>query len=150
MIVDFSLPRAASESVAALKELSTELEPFRRSPRAETESPSINAMVACIHQQVFDPRFDVGALRRYCRIRDNNSSSRFRQLLGVTPRVYIECLRLTAAAELLRRHPGIPALDIGLLVGYEHPQTFYRAFRRHYGFPPGEARKRLENARPKG
>ena len=105
-----------------------------------SRSRGIDEMLACIHRHVFETGFNVGELRRRCRISDNNQSSHFRLSVGLTPREYIETLRLDAAFLLLRRHPEANILDIGYLVGYEHPQTFYRAFRRRYRCNPGEVR----------
>lgn len=109
--------------------------------RPKTGHRGIDEMLECIHEHVFEHDFNVGRLRELCRIRDNNQSSRFRLLVGEPPRAYIERLRLEAAFQLLQEHPETNALDIGFLVGYEHPQTFYRAFQRRFDSPPGEVRE---------
>ena len=108
----------------------------------QTRNRVINEMIICIHRHVFEPDFNVARLRRLCRIADNNISSRFRLLTGRTPREYIEMLRMDTAARALRESPEANVLDIAYLVGYEHPQTFYRAFQRRFGGPPGEVLER--------
>ena len=130
---------------SSLERLHAELGERNPSVRRCIRSRTVDSMLDCIHRHVFETDFDVAKLRRLCRIADNNQSSRFRLLVGLTPRAYIERLRLDAAACLLREHPDANVLDIAYLVGYEHPQTFYRAFRRRFGGPPGEV---LERNRP--
>ena len=122
-------------------QLAGHLPNFELQTQPRTTCRTVDRMLDCIHRHVFEPDFNVDALRRRCRIGDNNRSSRFRFLVGHTPRAYIEQLRLATAADLLHEHPEANVLDIAYLVGYEHPQTFYRAFRRHFGSPPGAVRK---------
>ncbi len=105
----------------------------------EIQDHHIARILLHIHRDPFTVELNVSQVRRCCRIRDNNISSRFRYLLGKTIRTYIEDLRLKAACHLLQASPtGI--FDIALAVGYAHPQTFYNAFRRHFRCTPAEYR----------
>lgn len=101
----------------------------------------VATLVAFIHDHIFDRRLNVQTAKAACGIRDNNVSTRFRLALGMTARAYIEHLRIDAAAQLLRGH-HIGVLDIALAVGYEHPQTFYVAFRRQHACTPSRYRCR--------
>lgn len=102
---------------------------------------NVARLIAFIHDHVFDRRLNVQRAKTACGIRDNNVSTRFRQAIGMTARAYIEHLRIDAAAQLLRSH-RIGVLDIALAVGYEHPQTFYLAFRRQHACTPSRYRRR--------
>jgi len=88
-----------------------------------------------VHTHLFDSTLNVKRVKQCCRIRNNNISTRFRISVGLGIREYIEALRLETALSLLRRH-RFEIYLIGMAVGYEHQETFCRAFQRHFGFPP--------------
>lgn len=52
----------------------------------------------------------------------------------------VQQTQLEAAADLLR-NPDVTTLDVAYAVGYEHPSSFSRAFRRFAGMTPREYRK---------
>lgn len=118
------------------------LEDIRRErpPRLRELPRDIREILDYIDREIFDSRLNVAVLKSRCRIRDNNISSRFRYLMGVTIKAYIEDLRLRAAERLLRQG-DLNVFDVAASVGYYHPQTFYRAFQRKYQCTPSEYRK---------
>ncbi len=91
--------------------------------------------LAFIEQHAFDPTFSVKQLKRRCRLKNNNISSRFKLYVGLGIQRYVEKRRIEAAKKLL-------ALDqfgiyhIAVAVGYAHHETFCRAFRRVEGCAP--------------
>ena len=119
-----------------------ELEDFLREV---SEAPSdsiaweIREVLEHVHANLFDPRLNVGSVRRECRLRNNNISSRFRCSVGLGPREYIEAARIEAARRLLR-HRDLEIYLIAMAVGYDHQETFCRAFQRQMGCPPSEWR----------
>jgi len=64
----------------------------------------------------------------------------------MTIREYIECLRVKTACTLLDRG-AMNATDAGYAVGYEHIQTFYRAFKRRLSCTPGEYLAQVQRTR---
>jgi AraC-like DNA-binding protein len=123
------------------------LEDFRCSRIADREDlpREIREALAHIHQNPFDLQLNVRHLKCRCRIRDNNFSSRFRYLIGMTVKQYVETLRMEAAACLLREE-RIGIFDVSISVGYYNLQTFYRAFERRYGCTPAEYRRSLHSS----
>jgi AraC-like DNA-binding protein len=119
------------------------LEDFRLEHRLKNNNlpRAVRDVLDCINEALFDSRLNVRFLKVHCRIRDNNISSRFRYVTGVTIKDYIEGLRLEAA-ELLLRERAISIFDVAASVGYYHPQTFYRAFQRKYGCTPAAYREK--------
>ena len=99
----------------------------------------MSRILAEIHRDPFDPDLDVRNLRRRCRLKDNNVSSRFRFAVGVTMREYIEEIRLQAARRLIDES-RISVFEISLAVGYKHPQTFHSAFLRRFRHTPASRR----------
>ncbi|MEM8933561.1 MAG: AraC family transcriptional regulator [Acidobacteriota bacterium] len=111
-----------------------------RQPAAPELALDIRRLLHAIHEDPFDSDLSVRSLKQRCRIRDNNVSSRFRFVLGVTIRHYIEILRLEAAVLLLTRLE-VGVFDIALSIGYQNPQTFYNAFRRCFDCTPSDFRQ---------
>jgi AraC-like DNA-binding protein len=95
----------------------------------------VRTMLVYIHEHLFSWNLNATAVRRGCRLRNNNVTSRFRCAVGVGLREYIEAGRVAAAKRLLR-HPDLEIYLIAMAVGYEHPETFCRAFRRRSGCTP--------------
>ncbi len=104
-------------------------------PQAGCLPRDIAAVLGFIHNHVFESSLNVNTVKHGCRIRNNNISTRFRTFVGLGIREYIERLRMHAASRLLRSH-RFEVYLIGMAVGYEHQETFCRAFRRHFGYPP--------------
>jgi len=66
----------------------------------------------------------------------------FKQETAVTPRVFLEKIRMDRAAHLLM-HTGLSNLDICYEVGFHSPSSFYKAFRQARGCSPSEYRKTI-------
>jgi AraC-like DNA-binding protein len=92
-----------------------------------------------VHENLFDSELNVSTVRRDCRLRNNNISSRFRCSVGLGLRDYIEAARIEAASRLLR-HRDLEIYLISMAVGYDHQETFCRAFQRRKGCTPSEYR----------
>ena len=133
------------------RRVNAELETFQA--EIEPQGPWLpleaQGMLECIHENLFDPELSVKTLRARCGLRDNNVSSRFRWVTGKTIREYIESLRMEAASFLLRRC-DCAVFDVALSVGYNHPQTFYRAFEKTFDCTPAVYRERFNDGRGDG
>ncbi len=66
---------------------------------------------------------------------------RFAQVLGVSPRQYILDERMKLAAALLR-DGDLTSAQVAIRVGYDAPEAFSRAFKKHFGVPPRQWRDR--------
>jgi AraC-like DNA-binding protein len=129
--------------ISCCSEIDGELRRFQqpRTPALDGRSWHIRRLLQCIHERTFDPKLNVNNLKRNCSVRDHNISSRFKHETGVSIKRYIEDLRLDAAEHLLQ-HGAFSAAEVAQCVGYEHLQTFYRAFTRRFDCTPGVARRR--------
>ena len=118
------------------------LEQFRQTRLPVSGLPrDVEEVLRSIHGALFDPGLSVSSIKIQCGIRNNNFSTRFRRLLGVGIREYIEELRMQAADRLLRDH-GLEVYLVASAVGYDHQETFHRAFLRRFGRTPSEHRLR--------
>ena len=95
-----------------------------------------------IHSSFKNKNLSAKTLKRGCEIHDNNFSSVFRREVGMTIKDYIEHLRIETACALLGEG-SMTAVDVGYAVGYEHIQTFYRAFRRRMACTPRQYQQKL-------
>jgi AraC-like DNA-binding protein len=63
----------------------------------------------------------------------------FQKLAYMPPLEFLTELRLELARRKLATS-GLPLGEIAAEIGYQSESAFSRAFRRRFGFPPGEAR----------
>jgi AraC-like DNA-binding protein len=132
-----------------LERIERELEAFRASlPRVPPGLPrDVSLLLEHIHEGLFDPGLSIASARRACGLRSNNVSGRFRRSLGIAPRQYLERLRIYAASYLLRLD-GPPVYIVAAAVGYEHAETFARAFSRTTGMTATELQSRAATGAP--
>lgn len=109
-------------------------------PLPEARCPKVRGLIQHIHARLFEPDLNVKLLKAACHIHDNNISSHFRFMMGVSIKQYIETLRMQSAGRLLRES-SLPIFDVARLLGYDHLQTFYSAFRRQFGCTPAAYRE---------
>ena len=64
----------------------------------------------------------------------------FRKSMSVSPHQYFLNRRIERAKQLLS-NPKLSVVDVGLQVGFDHPNNFARAFRRLAGLSPTEFRR---------
>jgi len=64
----------------------------------------------------------------------------FRLLLGEPPQSYLTRLRLQQAKQLLQQ--GMSVMAVAEKAGYQAEEAFAKAFKRQFGYGPGQARKR--------
>lgn len=76
-------------------------------------------------------------------------TERFRHFLGLPPMRYLAQLRLQVAAQRMRSSDA-PIKAIVEEAGYESEAAFGRAFKRCFGAPPGEWRRRQAPTPPRG
>lgn len=67
-------------------------------------------------------------------------AARFVRLTGVSPMAYLSRVRMQKAAGLLRSQ-GASLADAAAASGYQSEAAFSKAFRRHFGAPPGQYRR---------
>jgi len=97
------------------------------------------------NSHLFEEGLNVDVIRRACRMRNHNISSRFKLVIGISIRDYVEGQRMEVAIRLL----GNPQLEVYLIsasLGYSHQESFSRAFRRYFRCTPSEYRSRHPGA----
>lgn len=85
--------------------------------------------------------WDVDSLARCIGVSRSLLAARFRHFLGQPPMQYLTHWRLQLAAQALKTS-NQPLKRIAEQGGYESEAAFSRAFKRHFGLPPGDWRGR--------
>ncbi len=102
----------------------------------------IQELLGFVHRNLFDPTLSVATACHNCRHRNHNISTRFRYSVGMGIKNYIETGRVEAAKRLISQLE-LEIYLVAMSVGYEHPETFCRAFSRQTGYTPSLWRSHL-------
>ena len=86
------------------------------------------------------PELSLTRVAEYVGLNERYLSTLFSKETGETFMSYLTGLRLQKAASLLR-HSNAKVYEIARLCGYQNPENFNKAFRKHYSYTPTEWRK---------
>ncbi len=106
------------------------------------------ALLQQLNQTVLDnldnEQFGVEALCEQVCISRSHLHRKLKLLKGQSISQFIRAIRLEEAMKLLRQDVAT-ASEIAYRVGFGSPTYFHRCFRRHYGYSPGDVKKRMED-----
>lgn len=106
---------------------------------AALRDPQMGKALAQMHEAPAHP-WTIQELASHVGLSRSPFASRFARLVGESPMAYLTRLRMTKAASLLRQ-PGTSLIEAAAQSGYQSEAAFSKAFRRHFGMPPGQYRK---------
>ena len=86
----------------------------------------------------------VADVANYLGISRNYLSDLFRAAIGISPRTYLNNVRLVKSAQLLTG-TRLPVRDVAELAGYDNPLSFSRAFKNAFGISPSQYRENPES-----
>jgi AraC-like DNA-binding protein len=127
--------------IETLRRYMEQLPPVAGGWLAGARDPVVGAALALLHRQPCHPwtvarlAGEVGASRSLL-------AKRFVRFLGEPPLTYLARWRLQLAARLLQTTQKV-ILHVAIDVGYESEAAFNRAFKREFGLPPAQYRRRL-------
>ena len=127
--------------IETLRRYMQQLPPEQRGWLAGARDPVVGAALALLHRQpchswtVSELAAEIGASRSLV-------AERFVLFLGEPPLTYLVRWRLQLAARLLQTTQKT-ILQVAVDVGYESEAAFNRAFRREFGLPPAQYRRKL-------
>ena len=108
---------------------------------AAARDPVVGRAMALLHASPAED-WSVEALAAKAGASRSVLAERFASLLGQPPMAYLARCRLQHAARLLQTTHR-PIVQTALEVGYESEAAFNRAFKREFGVPPAQYRRRL-------
>jgi TolB-like protein/AraC-like DNA-binding protein len=117
-------------------------------------APSDNAFVKRVEQEVAshfrNEQFSVEELAQRLHLSRSQLHRKLKQATGQSANQFIREYRLQQAAELLKKE-DLTVAEIAFEVGFGSHSYFTTCFSEHFGYPPGEARRKLnEPLRPVG
>jgi len=104
--------------------------------------PLIGQALALLHKQPARP-WTISELARGIGLSRTRLAERFRHFLGESPMAYLAQWRLKLGAEMLESTENSVA-EVAAAVGYGSGAAFNRAFRRAFGCPPAQFRRKRQ------
>jgi AraC-like DNA-binding protein len=126
--------------VETLRRYIVELPPDQTGWLAGVRDPMIGQALAVLHQHP-EEEWSIDKLVRRLGTSRSRLAERFRHFLGVSPMAYLTHWRLKLAAELLETTQR-SVIEIAAEVGYGSEAAFNRAFKREFGDPPAQFRRK--------
>ena len=127
--------------IETLRRYMQQLPPEQRGWLAGARDPVVGTALALLHRQPCHP-WTMAELAARTGASRSLVAERFVQLLGEPPLTYLARWRLQLAARLLQTTQKA-ITHVALDVGYESEAAFNRAFKREFGFPPAQYRRKL-------
>jgi AraC-like DNA-binding protein len=127
--------------IETLRRYMEQLPPEHTGWLAGARDPIVGGVLVLLHRKPFHPwtldeiAHEVGGSRSVI-------AEKFARLLGEPPLHYLARWRLQLAARLLQTTRK-PVLQLAADVGYESEAAFNRAFKREFGIPPAQYRRRV-------
>ena len=101
-----------------------------------------------IHTHYASP-LSVAELARQASLSEAQFRKLFLRYLGITPKAYIQRVRLTRCRMLLQTNPHLPIKAIADATGIGDAFYLHQLFRKTYGMTPGEYRSKLHSVTEK-
>lgn len=107
---------------------------------AAVNDPVVGSALKWLHTAPLED-WSVDRLARRVGVSRTVLAARFKHFLDMPPMHYLTRWRLQLAAQRLKA-TDMPMKGIADQAGYESEAAFSRAFKRHFGFPPADWRRR--------
>jgi AraC-like DNA-binding protein len=104
----------------------------------DTEQELMARIVAFIERNHADVNLNLAVMAREFGLRENYLYHFTTTRMGKTFSQFLESYRMGQAKDLLESQSGLAIKEIALKCGYANPQTFRRAFSKHYGMVPSQ------------
>ncbi|MEI7831293.1 MAG: helix-turn-helix domain-containing protein [Prolixibacteraceae bacterium] len=108
---------------------------------AATDQDLIQKLTEIILANLSNENFGVSELAKGTGMNYFSLNRKLRSIVKKTTSQFINEIRLQRAKEILEQE-DITAAEVGYRVGYSSPAYFSRCFNEHFGYPPGEIKKR--------
>lgn len=90
-----------------------------------------------LEHNISNPDFDVESLSQEFCLSRFHFSRKIKQITGQSPKDIITSFRLKRACQILQQNK-MNISEIAYMVGFDHPNSFTRAFRKYYNMTPSE------------
>ena len=103
---------------------------------------AVSAVYEYINEHFCDPELSIETVCREKFISASGLQRAFKNRLGISPKQYIDKLRMSRSLELLT-DAFLSVKEIAFACGFKDEKYFSRAFKNKYGHPPSQFRKNL-------
>lgn len=90
-----------------------------------------------LEENIGNSDFDVETMSQLFCLSRFHFSRKIKQLTGLNPKEIIDSFRLKRAAQILVQQK-LSISEVAYMVGFDHPNSFTRAFRKYFGVTPTE------------
>lgn len=90
-----------------------------------------------LEENISNSEFDVETLSQQFFLSRCHFTRKIKQITGLSPKEIIDAYRLKRAGQILRQQK-ISISEVAYMVGFDHPNSFSRAFRKFYKMTPTE------------
>jgi len=117
-----------------------------RQSREESLSQFGGRILDFINQNLYNPALYTTMVQNHFNISQPTLQKLIKQLTGHTYLSYVETKRLSRARELLSE--GTCTIhEVSIKCGFSNTNSFYKAFKRLYGFPPSDIKSGVKNGK---
>ena len=111
----------------------------QRESRHENQNPTVATAKTWLEQSFWDPEVTVAVLAEQLHISETYLRRVFQKELGVSPKQYLNNLRMERAKSLLNAGYD-PVSSVAEKVGFRDAKNFATAFKKQFGYPPSRQR----------
>ena len=138
LLEDWSELHSTNRAKSAIYDILFKMESDKRTAM---ESTAFSNCLRYIEAHLGDAALNVGEICRAGPFSASSLQRAFKLHLGISPKQYLDSLRMNRALELLAENT-LPVKNIALACGFADEKYFSRAFKRKYGYPPSKWRNR--------
>jgi signal transduction histidine kinase/DNA-binding response OmpR family regulator len=106
-------------------------------PNDSSVDPYLELVLDHIRQQLDNPKFGIEQLAQAMKISRVQLFKKVKSLTGLPPADLLRTIRLEKAMHLLKTGTGNVS-EVAYQVGFDNPNYFSKAFRKHFGMTPSE------------
>jgi AraC-like DNA-binding protein len=90
-----------------------------------------------LEENISNSDFDVETMSQLFSLSRFHFSRKIKQITGLNPKEIIDSFRLKRAGQILVQQK-ISVSEVAYMVGFDHPNSFTRAFRKYFSMTPTE------------
>ncbi len=106
---------------------------------AVEDSKFLNASIGAVERNLYAGKLDISVLCRELSVGKTTLTARLRKVCGMTPRQFIEDIRLKHAAKMLQ-DGAMRVSEVSDRLGFSSPRYFSKCFKAKFGTIPSEYR----------
>lgn len=111
---------------------------------ASADEKLINDVMELIQKNLSESTFNIDEMCKQFYLSRSHFSRKIKQLTGLPPIELLTTFRLKQAAKIIVKD-RISISEVAYMVGFEHPNSLSRAFKKEYGMSPSEYAEKHRN-----